>query len=310
MSVTDAHIHVQPWWELKPAVLDVVRRGRTDLDEIEKINRSPAHLLKRLDADGIERAVLVNYPSPDLMGFTTRVNEYVAEYCAAAPDRLIAMGGVHPRLAEDAAEEVRRAADLGVRALKLHPPHMNVEPNAYLHGLDGLRALYEEAQRLRLPVMIHTGTSIFPGARSRTGEPMAVDDVAVDFPDLTIILAHGGRPLWMEQAFFLVRRFPRVYMDVSSIPPRSILRYFPPAPGGDRGQGPLRQRLAGARRQEHGREPARLPRARAAAGCGGPDPGGQRARPLPLTRPGREGRPSCRRHRRRPTRLRCLRNQW
>lgn len=227
MPVTDAHIHVQPWWELKPAVLDVIRRGRTDLDEIEKINRSPAHLLRRLDADGVDRAVLVNYPSPDLMGFSSRVNAYVAEYCRAAPDRLIPMGGVHPRFAEDAAAEVRQAAEMGVRALKLHPPHMAVEPNAYLDGLDALRALYEEAQRLRLPVMIHTGTSIFPGARSRMGEPMAIDDVAVDFPDLTIILAHGGRPLWMDQAFFLVRRFPRVYMDLSSIPPRSILRYFP-----------------------------------------------------------------------------------
>jgi hypothetical protein len=227
MPVTDAHIHVQPWWELKPAVLDVIRKGRTDLDEIEKINRSPTHLLRRLDADGIDRAVLVNYPSPDLMGFTTRVNEYVAEYCRAAPDRLIPMGGVHPRFTDDAAADVRRAADMGVRALKLHPPHMAVEPNAYLRGLDALRALYAEAQRLRLPVMIHTGTSIFPGARSRHGEPMAVDDVAVDFPDLTIILAHGGRPLWMEQAFFLVRRFPRVFMDVSSIPPRKVPRYFP-----------------------------------------------------------------------------------
>jgi predicted TIM-barrel fold metal-dependent hydrolase len=137
------------------------------------------------------------------------------------------MGGVHPRFASDAAAEVRRAAGLGVRALKLHPPHMAVEPNAYLHGLDALRALYAEAERLRLPVMIHTGTSIFPGARSRTGEPMAVDDVAVDFPELTLILAHGGRPLWMEQAFFLVRRFPRVYMDVYSIPPKAILRYLP-----------------------------------------------------------------------------------
>jgi uncharacterized protein len=93
--------------------------------------------------------------------------------------------------------------------------------------MDSLRALYEEAQRLKLPVMIHTGTSIFPGARSRNGEPITVDDVAVDFPDLTIILAHGGRPLWMEQAFFLVRRFPQVWMDVSSIPPKAILRYFP-----------------------------------------------------------------------------------
>jgi len=51
--------------------------------------------------------------------------------------------------------------------------------------------------------------------------------VAVDFPDLRIVLAHGGRPLWMEQAFFLVRRFPHVFMDVSSIPPKAVLRYFP-----------------------------------------------------------------------------------
>jgi predicted TIM-barrel fold metal-dependent hydrolase len=227
VQVTDAHIHVQPWWELKPSVLDVMTRGRDDVDELQKIMKSPEHLLRRLDQDGISRAVLVNYPSPDLMGFTNRVNSYVAEYCRAAPDRLIPMGGVHPRFAEDAAAEVRRAAEEGVRALKIHPPHMGVVPNAYLDGLDSLRALYEEAQRLKLPVMIHTGTSIFPGARSRTGEPMAVDDVAVDFPDLTLILAHGGRPLWMEQAFFLVRRFSKVYMDVSSIPPKSLLRYFP-----------------------------------------------------------------------------------
>jgi predicted TIM-barrel fold metal-dependent hydrolase len=227
MPVTDAHIHVQPWWDLKPAVLEVMQRGRTDLPELEKIMKSPAHLLRRLDADGIDRAVLVNYPSPDLMGFTHGVNEYVARYCAEAPDRLVPMGGVHPRFTGDAAAEVRRAAEMGVRALKVHPPHMAVEPNAYLHGLDALRSIYEEAQRLRLPVMIHTGTSIFPGARSRTGEPMPVDDVAVDFPDLVLVLAHGGRPLWMEQAFFLVRRFRNVYMDVSSIPPKAILKYFP-----------------------------------------------------------------------------------
>ena len=68
--ITDAHIHVQPWWELKAAVLEVMLRGRTDVDELQKIMKSPQHLLRRLDADGIERAVLVNYPSPDLMGFT------------------------------------------------------------------------------------------------------------------------------------------------------------------------------------------------------------------------------------------------
>lgn len=227
MQVTDAHIHVQPWWELKSAVLEVMTRGRSDTEELQRIMKSPGDLLKRLDADGVARAVLVNYPSPDLMGFSHAVNEYVARYCEAAPERLIPMGGVHPRFCDDPGGEVRRAADMGVRALKIHPPHMAFEPNAYLHGLEGLRAVYEEAQRLRLPIMIHTGTSIFPGARSRAGEPMAVDDVAVDFPELKIVLAHGGRPLWMDQAFFLVRRFPQVYMDISSIPPKALLRYFP-----------------------------------------------------------------------------------
>lgn len=227
MKVTDAHIHIQPWWHMRAEMLDVFVKGRTDLDELQKIMKSPEHLLRRLDQDGIERAVLVNYPSQDLMGFDHRVNEYVARYCDAAPDRLFPMGGVHPRFTDDAAAEVRRAAELGVRALKIHPPHMQIEPNAYLHGCEPLRAIYEEAQRLRLPVLIHTGTSIFPGARSRTGEPIAVDDVAVDFPDLTIVLAHGGRPLWMEQAFFLVRRFPNVHLELSGIPPKAMLRYFP-----------------------------------------------------------------------------------
>ena len=75
--------------------------------------------------------------------------------------------------------------------------------------------------------MVHTGTSIFPGARSKYGDPMYGDDVAVDFPNLKILLAHGGRPLWMDTAFFLVRRHRNVYLDISGIPPKGLLKYFP-----------------------------------------------------------------------------------
>ena len=56
---------------------------------------------------------------------------------------------------------------------------------------------------------------------------MLADDVGVDFPDLVVILAHGGRPLWMAEAFFLMRRHPNVYMDISGIPPKLLLQYFP-----------------------------------------------------------------------------------
>jgi hypothetical protein len=96
-----------------------------------------------------------------------------------------------------------------------------------LNGLETLAQIYGKAQEYKMPVMIHTGTSNFPNARSKYGDPIYADDVAIDFPDLKIILAHGGRPIWMESAFFLARRHKNVYLDLSSIPPRSVLNYFP-----------------------------------------------------------------------------------
>jgi predicted TIM-barrel fold metal-dependent hydrolase len=75
--------------------------------------------------------------------------------------------------------------------------------------------------------MIHTGTSIFPAARCKYGRPMEIDDVAVDFPDLRVIMAHGGRPLWMSEAFFVLRRHKNVWLELSGIPPKKILDYFP-----------------------------------------------------------------------------------
>jgi hypothetical protein len=116
---------------------------------------------------------------------------------------------------------------MGARALKVHPPHQNLRANAYLHEYPQLADLYRRAEAASIPVTIHTGTSVFPGARSRLGDPMDVDDVAVDFPKLKILLAHGCRPLWMEAAFFVVRRHANVLLEISGIPPAKLLEYFP-----------------------------------------------------------------------------------
>jgi predicted TIM-barrel fold metal-dependent hydrolase len=134
---------------------------------------------------------------------------------------------VHPRFTENVAEEALKLVDKGVKAFKVHPPHQQFEANAYLGPMPHLAELYQVAMDADLPVTIHTGTSIFPGARSRLGNPMDVDDVAVDFPKLKILLAHGGRPLWMDEAFFVVRRHPNVFLEVSGIPPQRLLEWFP-----------------------------------------------------------------------------------
>ncbi|MFQ6047439.1 MAG: amidohydrolase family protein, partial [Gemmatimonadales bacterium] len=165
--------------------------------------------------------------SPDLMGFTDETNEFSAKYASAAPDRLIPLGGVHPRFTDDPEREVERLLDLGIRCLKIHPPHQLYPANAYTMGLEALGRIYRRCEERGLPVMIHTGTSVFPGARSKYGRPMELDDVALDFPDLTIIMAHGGRPLWMNEAFFIMRRHENVHLELSGIPPAKLLDYFP-----------------------------------------------------------------------------------
>jgi predicted TIM-barrel fold metal-dependent hydrolase len=228
MKVFDCHIHVQPWEQLKPEALAAMIGGRRDLCRINARFPARTELLRLLDEEKVERAALINYAAPGVTGFDHTVNEWGSEFTRGHEDRLVAVGSVHPRFAGDPAGETARLFDeLGIRMLKIHPPHQDVAANAYRDGDEALGKIYATAQAAGRPVMIHTGTSVFPGARNRYADPMAADDVAVDFPKLTVILAHAGRPLFMPTAAFLARRHSNVYLDLSGIPPKKLLEYLP-----------------------------------------------------------------------------------
>jgi len=225
--ITDCHVHIAPMNLFKPDALALMKKSRTDFAQIEQFCQSPTAFLKHMDEIGIDRAVLINYVAPEVIGFTPEVNEWVANYVTADPKRLIPCGSVHPRHTHNALADMEQIVRLGIRLIKIHPPHQLLYPNDYLNGVKELEIIYRAAEANGIPIMVHTGTSIFPGARNKFGDPIYVDDVAVDFPNLKILLAHGGRPLWMGSAFFLVRRHPNVYLDISGIPPKSLLKYFP-----------------------------------------------------------------------------------
>jgi hypothetical protein len=227
-GVSDLHIHIQPWRQLKPTVAQAMQRGKEEhWAWLMTVMDDPRALLEIMDRSGLWRVGLVNYPSPDVMGFTDETNQFAAEYAAADPERLLPYGGVHPRFTRDPEGQVEDLLNLGIRCLKIHPPHQLFPANAYTEGLEALGRIYRRAEARGLPVMIHTGTSIFPGARCKYGRPLELDDVAVDFPDLIILMAHGGRPLWMDEAFFVLRRHRNVYLELSGIPPGKLLEYFP-----------------------------------------------------------------------------------
>ena len=207
-----------------------MKKQQPDFDRVLEFTRSPKAFLKYMDQAGLDRAVLVNAASPEVTGFPAGLNAAAANYAKEDPRRLISCGSLHPRHSRNALADIEEIVRLGLRLIKIHPPHQLFYPNEYLRGMKELELLYRAAESNGIPVMFHTGTSIFPGARNKFGDPIHIDDVAVDFPELKILLAHGGRPLWMETAFFLVRRHPNVYLDISSIPPSQLLKYFPRLP--------------------------------------------------------------------------------
>jgi uncharacterized protein len=225
--ITDCHIHIAPLELFKPHALELMKRKRANFDQIAEYCRSPKAFLNYLDGCGVDRAALINYVAPEVIGFTPEVNQFVADYTRHDPKRLISCGSLHPRHSTNIMADVEHILRLGLRMIKIHPPHQLLFPNDYLHGVKELEIIYRAAEANGIPVMFHTGTSIFPGARNKYGDPIYVDDVAVDFPKLKILLAHGGRPLWMDTAFFLIRRHPNVYLDISGIPPKTLLKYFP-----------------------------------------------------------------------------------
>lgn len=223
MKVFDAHIHVQPWTMIRPDALGMLHNQ----PGIKETLSSADNLLRFLDEHEIERACCINYVSPDVMGFTREVNDWIAAFTRDHRDRLVPVGSVNPLHERDVRAEIDRVLDLGIGLIKIHPPHQLFSPNAYRGELPHLAEIYRQCESRAVPVMFHTGTSIFPRARNVYADPMAIDDVAIDFPKLRIILAHAGRPLYGETAFFLVRRHANVHVDLSGIPPKALLRYVP-----------------------------------------------------------------------------------
>jgi hypothetical protein len=228
--IVDAHVHIAPWEQVLPDAGALMKAGRADFENAYAICHDPHKLIAEMDRSGIEKLVMINYVTPEVVGFTEDANEFSAGMARPYPDRLIPFGGIDPRRVPDAAAAMDHLlGDLQLRGIKLHPPHQFFHANDYLNGgeMCGLATVYEKCIEYNVPVMVHTGTSVFPRARNRYADPMDLDDVIVDFPELNLIIAHGGRPLYMEETFFLLRRSANVFVDISSVPPKNLLTYFP-----------------------------------------------------------------------------------
>ncbi len=219
--VIDFHLHPGRYDRYPPWVQEIYRRFQGE-NAREFLDRAltPEGLVRYLDECGVDYAVCLAEQNPKTTGLIS--NEWVAEFCAGQ-ERLIPFCNINPFIEPYPARALERCVrELGFRGLKLMPGYQGFSPNDRI-----VYPLYAKAAELGIPVLVHTGSSIFPGFRLRYANPLDLDDVAIDFPELTIVMAHSGRGLWYEEAFFLARLRENVYMEISGLPPKNLLRYFP-----------------------------------------------------------------------------------
>jgi predicted TIM-barrel fold metal-dependent hydrolase len=172
--------------------------------------------LAAMDAGGVDRALICAWYGPEGALIS---NDEVAGFVAAAPDRLVGVASVDLRLPMAAVRELRRAVtSLGLRALRVVPWLWGLPPNDRRYY-----PLYAACVDLGIPFCTqvgHTG----PLRTSETGRPIPyLDDVALEFPELTIVAGHIGYP-WHNEMISLATKYPNVYIDTSAY----TVRRYPP----------------------------------------------------------------------------------
>jgi len=222
LPLVDAHMHVPRVSTMRPAWTDWANRyaapGWRDFfdDDGEPI---PARLDAALEADGVVRALLFCEYSPRATGIQPiEDNLAIRDH---NPERFRLVANVNPHLHHPIASEVERQLDLGAVALKLHPVHGVFSP-----ADPDVLPVYRVCAERGVPVIVHTGISVFPGSRSSCGNPELLLDVVEENPDVNFVFAHGGRGWWYDLAAFLALARPNVWLDLAGLPPRKLPEYY------------------------------------------------------------------------------------
>jgi len=223
LPLVDVHLHVARLPTLKPAW----KEWADDFGDAHTLSRvydrdgtpDPAGFHEYLAAEGVDIALLMAEYSPKATGI--QPIEDVLPLVTRNPSRVKAIANINPHLHYPVDDELRRQLDLGAVALKVHPVHAGIAAND-----PALYPAYEICQYAGIPVVVHCGTSVFPGSSNKFADPVYLDDVLRDFRRLELVLAHGGRGWWYDAAAFLALSSERVWIELSGLPPSRLREYY------------------------------------------------------------------------------------
>ncbi|MHC1761217.1 MAG: amidohydrolase family protein [Negativicutes bacterium] len=221
-TVIDFHVHLPDYEVFCQSAYEWFAQKFSSVADYQAFCQNysnPDHFIELMDKNGVDFSVVLAEVAPLTTGIAT--NEMVEAFCMGQP-RLIPFCTfnpfMHPQMAHTFEELF---VGHGFKGIKLYPTYNYFYPND-----SALYPLYAIAEKLSVPILFHSGSSIFPNSRIKYGNPIFFDDVAVDFPNLKIVMAHGGRGPWYEEASTMVRLHKNIYIDVAGLPPQKLLEYF------------------------------------------------------------------------------------
>jgi predicted TIM-barrel fold metal-dependent hydrolase/GNAT superfamily N-acetyltransferase len=221
MRIIDVHIHVGHRFEWTEKAKEFWMDTGSYVPELfdsddNQMSEQYGDVIKR---EGVFAGILIPEYSPLTAGVMPF--ERAAEIHWWHPE-LVPVANINPNYHEDPMAAFETQLEKGAKGLKIHPIH-----GLFYANDERLYPLYEKCRQKGLPVMFHAGTSPIKGSKMRYSDPYTFDDVISDFPDMKVVLCHGGRGFWYQVAEFMAERFDQVYIDVSGLPPQNLLQYYP-----------------------------------------------------------------------------------
>jgi hypothetical protein len=219
--VIDWHVHAgeAEFFERYPAYADVFRKfwepfiRLYHFDVFKMMNQPLGDKLAMLGEAGVDLAVFIGLDLAPDFEFKIPI-DYLAELERKNPGRIVAFPALNPKKGLEAAlDDLEQMAALGLRGFKAFPCFWGDPSDRRYYPL------WERAVDKGLIAMFHMGSQIAPGARLKWCRPVLLDDVAMDFPELTIVIAHMGWPWIAETVMGLGRKNPNVYFDTGALRP-------------------------------------------------------------------------------------------
>lgn len=220
MKVIDFHIHIGTKEQFLPWVMDFFNKNNPHYAENFAESITPERAIAFLKSHNVDRSVILAEYAPKASAMVT--NEFVSQF-TKNHEELIPFGCINFEDKKPYEEQAKYAVEiLGMKGFKLLPSYQHFYPND-----QSLFPFYEYIQSLGIPIMFHTGTSIFHGTRIRYADPLLLDEVADEFPDLKIIMEHGGRTFWYDRAAWLISKYRNMHIGIAGIATRHLPKLFP-----------------------------------------------------------------------------------